>query len=83
MSLKNVPLKELQDELERRSKGAPAIPQPIENPDFAQLIKTCKEHLETIVEEGYIDDDGTEYIYEAAMTALYGDGIFTYINSIT
>jgi hypothetical protein len=83
MMLKNVPLKELQEEIARR--GAASLPHPIlaTKPDFTELVEVCKQYMRFLDSGQYHEDNGfREYIYEAAMTTLYGEGVFAYINSL-
>ena len=53
----------------------------VKEPDFKYLVETCETYLDNLVKNGYADEDDREYIYEAAMTALYGGKVFEFINS--
>jgi hypothetical protein len=52
----------------------------IKDIDWNPLIKMCEEHLVEI-SEGFADDDTDHYIYETALTAIYGNSVWDYINS--
>ena len=55
-----------------------------EPPDWAPLITLCEQQLDD-VQAGESDDDSDldHYIYEAALTALYGPDIFKWMNART
>lgn len=55
------------------------LPKPVENPDFTEVTKLCQEYVRSLVQEKYVDDDLDHYIYEAAMNAVFGKGIFDYM----
>lgn len=83
MNLRDVPLNEIQDELQRRVATV-GIPHPTlsAKPDFTEMIETCKQYMEFVESSEYHEDnDFREYIYEAAMIALYGKSVFAYVNS--
>jgi hypothetical protein len=70
---------ELEKELERR-KREKAMPLPIDNPDFGDLIGVCKQYIREIAEYGRADEDYDHYIYEAALAAIYGKDVWRFIN---
>lgn len=57
-------------------------PSQLENPDFEALKSICKEYIEYVAEYGGCDtdDDYDQYIFEAAISALYSDEIWDFIN---
>ena len=85
MNLKNIPLKELQDELARRGEtdGTPhPILKSLTIEDFRELVEVCKQYMEFIdSDQCYSDNVFRQYIYECAMKTVYGGGVFSYINS--
>lgn len=57
-------------------------PQPLPNPDFAELIKACKEYIEVLDdEEIHEDSDDNHYIFEAALEAVFGADVWKWINA--
>lgn len=72
--LKNYSIEELEKAIEEKKRQQKTI-QPVENPDFSDLIQTVKEQVEGTI-KGEEPKDGEHWIYEAAMTAVYGDDIF-------
>ena len=64
----------------------PASPEPLLNPDFSGVTDLCKQYIQ-LVEDRTGDEDKSDlkqYIFEEAMTAVYGKDIFDkYINPRT
>jgi len=56
----------LEAELARRKETSSARPTPLPTPDWAPLVNL-------ITEGEHQDDDFAHYVYEAAMTAVYGE----------
>ena len=86
MNLKNIPLKELQDELARRGGAVAGVPHPILKSliigNFRELVEVCKQFMEYIDSEDYNEDHAfKQYIYECALRTVYGDDVFAYIKS--
>ena len=49
--------------------------------DFTQLITFCQEYIDKLDEMGYdCDDDSGHYIYEVAMMAIFGTGVWKWVN---
>lgn len=71
---------ELKAELEDRKSIDKQPPKPLENPDFTLLINTVVDGVARMVEDQYEDDDLKEYIYESAMTCIYGKSFFDWNN---
>lgn len=55
-------------------------PIPLASPDWQPLIETITSGLARSIKDGYEDEDFQYYVYEAAMTAVYGDNYFTWRN---
>jgi len=70
--LRSVSTADLQTELESRKRQASMSPPVKPNPDFGPLIKTVTDGVAESIKTGYEDDDFKHYVYEAAMTAIYG-----------
>ena len=59
------------------AKAHEGMPKPLPNPDFQKVIDNVVGHIEEMA-GGRYDDDCKEYIFEAAMTAVYGDGVWAW-----
>lgn len=58
-------------------------PQPLQNPDFSELITLCQYHLNSIEKNGPNDDSDKEhYIYETALEAVFGQDVWQWINRL-
>ena len=83
MTLDSFSTKQLEDEIQKRQKQeADKIP-PIVQPDFRPLIKVCQEYIDDLANNGYVDEDMKEYIFEAAMEAIFGKVVWKYIKEKT
>lgn len=71
-------MKQLEKELEEAKKQE--IPQPLPTPYFHPLIKMCESHIASIAEKGYADEDDKNYIFECALSAIYGKDIWNWYN---
>ena len=79
----DVGTEELKAELARREQDAKQVsaPQPREMPNYSQLIAVCHDYIHELATLGYADEDYPHYIYEAALTAIYGEDVWKFINS--
>lgn len=58
------------------------IPETLKQPDLTALQKLCAEYMEFLISDEYHEDnDYHQFIYEAAIEALYGKDIWTFINN--
>jgi len=80
MNIRDFTKEQLEEELARREKDDQ--PKPLEEPNWLPLYKMCLSRLDDIT-NGDADSDGRQYIYEAAMTAVFGNGVWVYINEMT
>ena len=57
-------------------------PKILENPDISRLVKICQEYMDFVDnDEEYYEDNGYEhYIFEEAMSTLFGKRVFDFIN---
>jgi hypothetical protein len=57
-------------------------PKVLENPDISRLVKICQEYMDFVDndEEYYEDNDYDHYIFEEAMSTLFGERVFDFIN---
>jgi hypothetical protein len=63
----------------RETKGKP---EPLSSPDFSKVTRMVKEHIEEIAQDGFANDDYEGWIYEAVVVAIYGGGVFDWINKV-
>lgn len=70
--------------LREQEEIAAGKPKKLAAPDFAELEKRCDSIIAEALkkeDDREVDlDDVREYIYEAAMTAFYGPGVFDWLN---
>jgi 5-methylcytosine-specific restriction endonuclease McrBC regulatory subunit McrC len=59
------------------------IPQPLEKPNFDELIELCNYILKEIYEHKYNKDDNQYYIYETALEVIYGEKVFKWIEEMS
>lgn len=60
------------------------IPQPLNNPDFSDLIATCNDLVNYINSEDYHEDnDYKHFIYESALNAIFGENFWKFKNNRT
>jgi hypothetical protein len=73
---------QLRAELERREEAEEARLRPRPQPyqDYEGLVKQCEAYIEELANYSY-DEDAKQYIYEAAIEAIYGKGVWKWINS--
>jgi len=55
-------------------------PTPIIQPDFTNLSKLCAQWLDE-VETGEVGGELRDYIYEAALEAVYGPDVWKWVNA--
>jgi len=58
-------------------------PTQIQDPDLTKLRESCQDYIDSL-EDGSMNDDNREdydnAVFEAAMFALFGKGVFQWIN---
>lgn len=83
MDIKQLSTSELERELAaRKAKDqAEAKPKPLPNPDFKALQDTCVAAINKIESEGDPEGDCKHWIYESAMTAVFGKDVWTWIRT--
>jgi len=79
--LKDVPVEELQAEIERRDKirREQEKPKQLACIDLSELKAQCAYQIESL-ESGDYREKQYQYIYEAAMEAFYGKNVWEWIN---
>lgn len=74
---------ELKAELERRAQRAKERdkPQQVENPNLTKLREVCQEYIDELADGNKHEaGDYREYIYEAALECIFGEGVFVWTN---
>lgn len=71
---------ELEEVLKQRKQKAYAKPTRLKEIDFGSLIELCQEYVDDLEKHGYVDDDVSHYIFEAAMQSVFGFGVWDWIN---
>lgn len=82
MSLDEFTDNELQMELDRRKNMRENLPLELKKPDYSALHKSVVAYLEALAENGLEDNDTEHYIFETAVEAVYGEGVWDFVNSI-
>jgi hypothetical protein len=72
---------ELEAEMKRRKEAREAAkrPQPADNPDFGILLGQCAEYIKQLAAYGRYDEDLKDYVFEAAVEAIYGRGVWDWV----
>ena len=78
-TLATATLEQLEAELaQRRLAAKEGPPQPIPIPDWKPVIDCVRTGVRRMVEDGREDEKLRAYIYEAAVTAVYGEAYWTW-----
>lgn len=72
-NITNLSTSELEDELRRRQQPPDAAPVPVLSPNWGPVIECITFGTAQSIKDGHENDDFQHYVYEAAMTAVYGD----------
>jgi hypothetical protein len=80
--LQNISDEDLKVEVERRKKEShqKRIPVPLDNIDFQPLLAICHDYIHELATLGYAAEDYSHYIFEAAVTAIYGKDVWAFVN---
>jgi hypothetical protein len=82
MSLDDYSDEDLQQELNDRKQRKNNAPQPLENPDYSNVFASAVEYMTDVSESGREPKDYDHYMFETAMEAVYGKGVWDYINEV-
>ena len=79
---KDVSTERLQAELKRREEAEKQAqkPQQLKEVDLTGLRRVCQEYIDSLANDGWVDDDLSYYIYEEAMQAIFGEDVFEWID---
>jgi hypothetical protein len=69
-------------QLQQKLNQLENLPMPLENPDFRQLKKYAISHINCLANNGIVDEDDKQYIFEEALKAVYGKDIFIWYNKV-
>lgn len=80
-SIDDYSIEELEDIIneKKRVKEIQNIPRPLEEINFRKLIETSSSIINETFEWGYVKGDASHSIYETAMEAIYGKGIWKWL----
>lgn len=72
----------LRAELDRRERLKQLRnPMPLQEPDMTEVIKLVHGYVDELASSRHRQDDIQYYVFEAAVTAVYGPGVWTWINA--
>ena len=57
-------------------------PKPLPEPDWSLLIEQCQDYIDYLEKYGHPPKDGRVYIYEQAMTAVFGRTVWNWIHEV-
>lgn len=88
MNLENFSIEEMQEEIQRREVEARRAgkPEVLKDINWTPVVELCEKYVKQIVEEveeegSYYDDsDWDNYIYEATLDAVFGEGFWPWFN---
>lgn len=78
----NATSEELQKELDRRraEEDEARKPKTLSSINTSALQKICCEYIDDLASDGYVDEDYEQYIFEAAMEAVFGKDVWKFTN---
>ena len=74
----NISYKEV--ELELPQSPVVTTPKQLLNPNLTELRNVCQSRIDEVLEGNGSDSDTPHYIYETAMTTIFGADIFKWLN---
>ena len=83
MDVRHLTTDEIREELARREQEEAEGDKPkmLEKKiDLVRLKGVCQAHIDALANGEYESDDTEHYIYEEAMNALFGKGVWKWIN---
>lgn len=65
-----------------QNRKPPSAVTEVETKDWSRLEATCRDYMQYRLSDNYCeDDDWTEYIFEAALEAMYGPTVWKAVNA--
>ena len=64
----------------KRERERAEMPTPIINPDWSHVIMLCAGYIAELAKANHEPKDSREYIFEAAIEAIYGEKVWQWIN---
>ena len=82
MDIKDASIEQLKAELVAREKvkRSEGKPKPLDVLDFSWVKKYCADYLNEVENDEAVDSGIPDFIFEAAMEACYGSGVWDWIN---
>ena len=65
-----------------KSRVAIEMLQPLASPNWTNLIKACQDRLQEYLDNRETDSDVPHYIYEEAMSVVFGPGVWEWTRSV-
>ena len=82
MELKDFSKQQLLNELEHRETVEHQFPQKLDEPDWNSVIKSCQEYINALARHECDEEDMEHNIFEAAVEAVYGKDVWSFVNAI-
>ncbi len=84
MELSNISDNDLEKELEKRRahRYVRDKPKPISRPNFSKVTAECVQYIDTMAEEKRVDDSKENFIFETAMEAVFGEGVWDWVEAV-
>ncbi len=57
------------------------LPEKLDNPDFTAIIELAEQYINDISEKGWADEDFPQWIFESAISSIYGPGVWKFISN--
>jgi len=75
---------QLEAELKRRKEEEEegAKPKPIDSPDWSDVVECCIFYIDELHTKGYAHSDSKQYIFEEAVSAVFGRTVWKWINEV-
>ena len=70
--------------LRKRLREVSSMNRPKIEEDFEheELVELCQQYLQEVIDGKSEDSDTPHYIFEAALTMVYGENVFEFINKL-
>ena len=80
--LSDIPTDDLRKEIADREEAErkAGVPKQLENPDFGPVIKTCQAYIDALENDGWASEEFPRYVFEEAMTAIFGNSVWKWVN---
>jgi len=74
---------QLQEELAKRKTQRREVAKPglLDSPDLSNLQKLCQGYIDKLARGEYCDEDYDHWVYEEALTTLFGEDVWDWIRN--